>query len=89
MSHRRLIPISLALLALGLSDAKAALAGTFQITKHTTVGGLRSTGGDFSLTGSIGQHDAGTHTGGAFTLRAGFWAPVLGDAIFSNGFETP
>ncbi len=37
-------------------------------------GGMRSTGGDFELSGTIGQPDAGTMSGGDFELTGGFWA---------------
>ena len=40
-------------------------------------GATFSTGGDFSLGGTIGQHDAGAMTGGSFELVGGFW-PVGG-----------
>lgn len=36
-------------------------------------GGTFSTGGDFSLGGTIGQHDAGVMSGGVYTLASGFW----------------
>lgn len=36
-------------------------------------GGGSSTGGVFSVTGTIGQPDAGTMSGGNFTLHGGFW----------------
>ncbi len=36
-------------------------------------GGGTSSGGAFSLSGTIGQHDAGILAGGTFTLTAGFW----------------
>src|ERR1017187_6229082 len=38
-------------------------------------GGGTSTGGVFSVTGTIGQHDAGgPMTGGSYSLTGGFWA---------------
>ena len=37
-------------------------------------GGGTSTGGVYSLSGTIGQPDAGTMSGGSFTLVGGFWA---------------
>ncbi len=40
-------------------------------------GGMRSTGGGFELSGTIGQADAGVLSGGDFILTGGFW------------FETP
>ena len=39
-------------------------------------GGGTSTGGVFSVTGTIGQADAGRMSGGNFTLEGGFWAIV-------------
>ncbi|RME38808.1 MAG: hypothetical protein D6788_06715 [Planctomycetota bacterium] len=52
--------------------------GGFEITRSTIDGGgiLRSTGGAFELSGTIAQADAGTLTGGAFTLYGGFWFPL-------------
>ena len=37
-------------------------------------GGTFSSGGSYTLGGTIGQPDAGTLTGGAYTLSGGFWA---------------
>jgi hypothetical protein len=38
-------------------------------------GGGTSSGGNFSVSGTIGQHDAGnTVTGGNFSLTGGFWS---------------
>jgi hypothetical protein len=53
-------------------------SGTFadySIDWHTIDGGGgMSTGGDYSLVGSIGQHDADTvAVGGDYTLSGGFW----------------
>ena len=39
-------------------------------------GGGTSTGGGYSLTGSVGQPDAGTISGGSFSLDGGFWAVI-------------
>ena len=36
-------------------------------------GGTFSTGGDYTLGGTIGQPDAGLMTGGDYTLGGGFW----------------
>jgi hypothetical protein len=40
-------------------------------------GGGTSAGGQYTLSGTIGQPDAGTLTGGSFTLRGGFWSGVV------------
>ena len=37
-------------------------------------GGGASSGGDFTLSGTIGQPDAGTMSGGNYTLAGGFWS---------------
>jgi len=42
--------------------------------------GSSSTGGPYSLGGSIGQPDAGTSAGGSFSLTGGFWA-VAADLV--------
>jgi hypothetical protein len=39
-------------------------------------GGGTSTGGVYSVTGTIGQPDAGRLTGGQYTLEGGFWSIV-------------
>ena len=47
------------------------------IDRHTIDGGGgTSTGGIYSVSGTVGQYDAGTNrlTGGSFSLAGGFWA---------------
>src|SRR2546430_2683560 len=39
-------------------------------------GGGTSTGGVFSLTGTIGQPDAGHMSGGTYTVDGGFWGII-------------
>lgn len=58
-------------LAVGVATAQLEIA-------RSTVdgGGGRSTGGTLELSGTIGQPDAGTLTGGAFELTGGFWIRV-------------
>jgi hypothetical protein len=76
--------VSVAGLALSLFSASAVpqSGGTFEITKSVIAGGGgQSTGGAFTLDGTIGQSIAGTSsTGGSFELTGGFWggqaAPV-------------
>lgn len=49
-------------------------------------GGMSSTGGDYSLSGIIGQPDAGFLSGGVYTLGGGFWGGgglvILDNLIF-------
>jgi hypothetical protein len=61
---------SLLLLALAL-PAQAQ----YQITSWTIdAGGGQSTGSVYAVTGTIGQPDAGVHTGGSYRLIGGFWS---------------
>jgi hypothetical protein len=60
--------------ALGLTTG--ALAQNYSIDWYTMDGGGGiSTGGVYSVTGTIGQPDAGAlMSGGNYTLQGGFWA---------------
>ena len=55
--------------------ALAQSGGDYDLTWNTVDGGgaTFSTGGDYSLGGTIGQPDAGLLTGGDYTLAGGFW----------------
>lgn len=85
----RQIRRSIAVWSIPLSAvAGAALAvDEFEISRSTIDGGgtMESTGGEFSLAGTIGQPDAGVMTGGdqvtgVFELTGGFWFQTpLGD----------
>jgi hypothetical protein len=62
--------MGLALLLLpGLSRAQSYSVDWFTID----AGGGTSTGSVYSVTGTIGQPDAGAMTGGGYTLQGGFW----------------
>lgn len=63
--------------------------GNFDIAKSTIDnGGGRSAGGEFYLTGTIGQPDATLQISGGsgFLLAGGFWAKAH-DVIFGDSFE--
>jgi len=53
-----------------------ALAQSYSIDWYKIAGGGgTSTGGNYSVSGTIGQHDAGgPMTGGSYSLYGGFWA---------------
>ena len=59
--------------------AGTAVAGDYEIDWYTIDGGgeMSSTGGDYTLSGSIGQPDARNYpepmTGGSYKLTGGFW----------------
>lgn len=67
--------------------------GNFTVEKSTIAsGGGHSEGGNFTLSASIGQHDANTEsTGGDFALNGGFWVAktpiIVIENIFVDGFE--
>ena len=68
--------IMLMALTLALAGSEPMLGGTdYDLSRNSIDGGgvMRSTGGGFELSGSIGQPDAGTMTGGGFELAGGFW----------------
>jgi hypothetical protein len=73
--------LAVSLWSLGVSTASAQ---TYSIDWFTIDGGGgTSTGGVYSVSGTIGQPDAGHMSGGNFTLDGGFWG-IIG-AIQSPG----
>ena len=66
-------------MTLTLLMAISALGQMFEVSRNTIDGGgaMRSTGGDFELSGTIGQADAGFGgsgmSGGGLALTGGFW----------------
>ncbi len=71
MKSTTLVACTLSLLAAGAAQAQLAI-NWFTIDG----GGGTSSGGTFSLSGTIGQPDAGIMTGGTFTVSGGFWAGI-------------
>jgi hypothetical protein len=69
----RMVIFSLVFLA--LISASAALAdGGFDIPWWTVDGGGgQSSGGSYSVMGSVGQADTGTMSGGQYSVNGGFW----------------
>lgn len=57
-----------------LSAAISVSAQSYSIDWYTIDGGGgTSSGGPYTLSGTIGQPDAGVHAGGNYTLVGGFW----------------
>ncbi len=85
MNKRRVATVLV--IALGPVAAVVALAQDFDLSWHTIDGGGEtfSAGGDFRLSGTIGQPDSGMLTGAAFELSGGFWFPVPPDDCNSDG----
>ena len=71
--------------ALSLSNAStlAKPADTYTIDWYTFDGGgtMSASGGSYTLSGTIGQSDAGKLSGGAYTLNGGFWVDFFGNRI--------
>jgi hypothetical protein len=66
--------------------------GDFRVARSVIAGGsARASGGAFTLSATVGQHDATTPaSGGDFRVSGGFWpesSTPSGDAIFDDGFE--
>jgi hypothetical protein len=74
-ARRRVLPWLLALLLLSLATTQAAASSQdFAMSRYTVDGGGGSSqGGNFALTGTIGQFDAAVSQGGDFVLVGGFW----------------
>ena len=91
MKKRQIVTITFAMLSLA-----GAAQAQFSI-KWSTIdgGGGASAGGPFSVSGTIGQPDAGRLSGGPFKIEGGFWggitvlqtpgAPVLKIKLIAGG----
>lgn len=74
---RRWLPVAVLLLAL-LAAGSLATAETPQLSipSYTIDGGGGTSSGDIlTVSGTIGQADAGVLVGGSLTLYGGFWPP--------------
>ena len=72
------------LLLLAAVPVLAQSGGEYQLSWSTVDGGggIASTGGIYSLSGTAGQPDAGLMTGGIYSLGGGFWG---GGAVAEPG----
>lgn len=64
-----------------------AFSGQFEISRYSidSGGDMRSTGGEFELSGTIGQPDAGFSAGSDFSLTGGFWFRLVTGDCNSDG----
>ncbi len=77
-STQVVVRAALRLALIPLITAAVVIAQEIEMSRWTIDGGgvMRSTdlpGADLELSGTIGQPDAGTMSGGEFTLTGGFW----------------
>ncbi|MCX6033340.1 MAG: hypothetical protein NT169_29165 [Chloroflexi bacterium] len=84
-THSRwvLLLVLVAILA-GQVIAQAQTGGGYDLTWSTIGGGgyMYSTGGSYSLGGTIGQPGAGLLSGDSYTLSGGFWNSLPGHEIY-------
>ena len=75
MSKKLVILILAGILFLILASVVIAAPQAFDLSWWAVDGGggAFSTGGDYTLSGTIGQPDAGVMEGGDYTLGGGFW----------------
>lgn len=75
------ILLAVALLLAGVAVAHAQTGGPYDLTWSTVDGGgaTFSTGGSYTLGGTVGQPDAGVLAGGDYTLSGGFWLGGVGE----------
>ncbi len=66
-----------------ITPVYAQAGGGYDLTWNSIDGGgaMFSTGGTYSLGGTIGQPDVGSLSGGLYTLSGGFWVDFLGNRI--------
>jgi hypothetical protein len=65
----------------GYAEPSAAPRTTgYEISWYTIDGGgaQNLSGGSYTLSGTIGQPDAGSQSGGSYTLNGGFWVDLFG-----------
>lgn len=79
MSRTFLVALTI-VAALVVVSLAAAQPGQWDLAWYTIDGGgtTSSTGGGFALSGTIGQPDTGSLSGGEYTLKGGFWGVRAG-----------
>ncbi len=77
MKQTTALMLSSLMLLLAVSNAIAQRGGLYELSWFTVDGGGgQSQGGDYAISGTIGQPEAGVPmSGGQFTLHGGFWYP--------------
>ena len=69
--------MALLILAAILAPLARAQSTNYSIPWHTIAGGGgTSSGGNYTVSGTIGQHSTATMSGGAYSLTGGFWSII-------------
>ena len=73
-----------AFLALNVRVGYAAPRNGYEIAWYTIDGGGAQdlSGGTYSLSGTVGQFDAGSQGGGTYTLNGGYWVELFGYRLY-------
>ena len=79
-----LVVATLSTRAIQALSAQTQTGGGYDLTWNTIDGGgyMYSTGGGYSLGGTIGQPDAGLLSGGVYTVAGGFWSNLPGHETY-------
>jgi len=78
MKTHRSLPVATLSVAIFFCCAASALAQNYHIDWFTIDGGGgTSSGGQYTLSGTIGQPDAGELTAGNYVLEGGFWGELF------------
>jgi hypothetical protein len=73
-----------ALFALNVRVGYAAPRATYEISWYTIDGGGAQdlSGGTYTLSGTVGQFDAGSQSGGSYALNGGYWVELFGYRLY-------
>jgi hypothetical protein len=91
---RSFITLTFSLACLLFGSAFIAGAQTYDLSWYTIAGGGGSSAGTntnsvvYSVSGTIGQSDAGTMAGGAYSLTGGFWGIIAAVQTVGSPFLT-
>ncbi len=90
MGARWVIPVLVLVMAALLVGAAIAAPQAYRLDWWTVEsGGSASIGSVYSLSGTIGQADAGSMSGGDYTLAGGFWGGGAAQAPLSQRIFLP
>ena len=74
---RRFFAMALLISAAIFAPSARAQSANYSIPWHTIAGGGgTSSGGNYTVSGTIGQHSTATMSGGAYSLTGGFWSII-------------
>ncbi len=79
MKHVRILPVVASSIVLTLVGAEPSRALSTDISRQRIAGGggMRSSGGQYEVSGTVGQPEAGVMSGQAFAVSGGFWFPQV------------